>query len=111
MFRITLLVNLMLFGVVCNTAASVPTGTGLVTQVHFWQGHTGLLVQHENMTVADSSCTAGLYILRKEHPFFTEIYSLILAAHISSQPLKFVLSGCHEGYSSIVHVYSNRNAS
>ncbi len=45
-------------------------------------------------------------ILDEEHPFFKEIYSLILSAHIASQPLHLNLNGCVQGISRIKHVSS-----
>ena len=102
-----ILALLLFVTVISNAQGQNFTDFEKITQLHFWQGHTGILVVHENMVDGDCE-VSGQYILRKEHPFFREFYSLLLAAHIAGHPVKFGLSDCYERRASIVHVYSNK---
>jgi len=102
-----ILALLLFISAVSNAQAVEFTGFEKITQLHFWNGHTGVLIVHENMVNGDCEVSSQ-YILRKDHPFFREFYSLLLAAHIAGQPVKFGLSDCYEKRASIVHVYSNK---
>ena len=91
-----------------NAYAYTITSHGKITQLHFWQTHTGVLFIHENMINPDSCTRPDQYILKQDHPFFKELYSLFLAAHMADQPVRVGISGCHEGFPSIAHAYSNK---
>lgn len=86
--------------------AAGPAGNKPVKIIHYYDGHTGVLIQQPDMLDPDSCGRKEWYILRDTHPHYKEIYSLILAAHISGQPLEFYLAGCLQGLPSIAHVYS-----
>lgn len=78
-----------------------------ITKLHFYKGHTGIFVTTNN--IIDNGCQRKeYYILANNHPYFKEVYALILAAHISGQPLNIVPVGCHENFNSIAHVFSSK---
>jgi hypothetical protein len=88
--------------------AASGNSSGKVTTLLWYQGHTGLLVKQEGMSDLGGCGRADYYILDDQHPYFKEIYSLILSAHISSQSLAFTLDGCTQGISRIKHVTSTK---
>ena len=82
--------------------------SGKITTVLLYEGHTGVLVRQEGMSDLGGCGRADYYILDEQHPHFKEIYSLILSAHILSQPLWIQLNGCFQGISRIKHVSSSK---
>jgi hypothetical protein len=82
--------------------------TGRITAMLWYEGHTGLLIKQEGMSDLGGCGRADYYILDDQHPYFEEMYSLILAAHISSQPLWIHLKDCVQGISRIQHVSSSK---
>lgn len=82
--------------------------SGKITRMLWYEGHSGVLVKQEGMSDLGGCGRPDYYILDDQHPYFKEIYSLILAAHISSQPLSLHLDGCVQGISRIKHVTSNK---
>ena len=80
------------------------TGPGKITNLQFFEGHSGLLVRHATMLDPDNCGRRDWFILRSQHPFFREIYSLLLAANTSGKTVYLFISGCHEGMPSIKHV-------
>lgn len=79
-----------------------------VTTVYWHEGHTGVLIKQEGMSDLGGCGRSDFYILDDGHPYFKEIYSLILAAHLASQPLTLNLDGCVQGISRIKHVLSSQ---
>lgn len=79
-----------------------------IKHFEYYEGHTGLLIRQEQMIDPDACGRSDLYILRKDHPSYKELTALLMAAHLSGQPLSFFLSGCVQGLPSIVHVYSDK---
>jgi hypothetical protein len=88
--------------------AASGASNGKITTLLWYQGHTGLLLKQEGMSDLGGCGRADYYILDNQHPFFKEVYSLILSAHISSQPLRLVVEDCTQGISRIKHVTSNK---
>ena len=80
--------------------------TGKIKVLHFWEGHTGVLIKQEDMSDLGGCGRSDYYQLDKSHPFFKEIYSLLLAAHMSNQPIRIHLNGCVQGLSKVRHIYS-----
>ncbi len=93
-----------LFSLATNAASG--SSSGKITNIYWYEGHTGVLLKQEGMSDLGGCGRADYYILDEEHPFFKEIYSLILSAHIASQPLHLNLNGCVQGISRIKHVSS-----
>lgn len=91
-----------------NAYGATITANGAIKQLHFWQGVTGVLIIHEHQVNPDNCTRNDQLILKQDHPFFKELYSLLLSAHIAGQPLRLGLQGCHEGFPVIVHGYSNK---
>lgn len=85
------------------------SASGAITIVHFYQGHDGVLLLKENMTNPDNCSRNDRYILSSAHPFFKEIYSLLLAAHLSDQPVDVGVEGCVENFPSVRHVLSTKS--
>ena len=81
---------------------------GKITTIQWYEGHTGVLVKQVGMSDLGGCGRADYYILGDKHPYFKEIYSLILSAHISSQPLALSVDGCIQGMSRIKHIKSNK---
>ena len=103
-----ILALLLFVTAISSVEAQSFNANGKITRLHFWEGHSGLLIRHEDMINKEGCSRIDNYILRKEHPFFREFYSLLLAAHIAGQPVKFGLRGCREGFPSVVHVFSDK---
>ena len=95
--------------VLINSAhAATGASVGKISQMLWYEGHTGLLLKQVGMSDLGGCGRSDYYILDDAHPYFKEIYSLILSAHISSQPLHINLDGCVQGISRIKHVTSNK---
>ena len=92
-----------------NSAYAASGGSlGKITNIFWYEGHTGVLVKQEGMSDLGSCGRSDYYILDDKHPYFKEIYSLIFSAHISSQPLKLSIDGCIQGISRIKHISSSK---
>ncbi|MDX1303036.1 hypothetical protein [Photobacterium sp.] len=92
-----------------NVAMAASGGSsGKIKTILWYEGHIGVLVKQEGMSDLGGCGRADYYILDDKHPYFKEIYSLILSAHISSQPLNLHLDGCVQGISRIKHISSNK---
>jgi hypothetical protein len=103
-----------LLAVMCSVGASNAKAggsgpNGRVTNFTYFRGHIGLLVQQPQMINPDGCPRSDLYILTTDHPFYKEISALILAAHLSDQPLTLSVEGCGQGtFPAIQHVGSGR---
>ncbi len=109
MNNILLTIFLMVLVTIPNVVnAAAGDNAGKVTRVFWYEGHVGVLVKQEGMSDLGGCGRGDYFILDENHAYFEEIYSLILAAHISSQPLRIYLDGCVQGISRIKHVYSDK---
>jgi hypothetical protein len=88
--------------------AAAGSHAGPVYSLTWYEGHTGLLVRQPGMTDLGGCGRADYFILDRNHAHFKETYALLLAAHMSDQPISIHVDGCHEGISRIRHVTSNR---
>jgi hypothetical protein len=80
------------------------TGAGLVRMLHFYNGHTGLLIAHANLIDPDA-CGSGSYIILSDtYPHYKDVYAMLLAAKISGQPVTIYVSGCLQGYPQLRHI-------
>lgn len=100
-----LLLSLM---AVFGSANAAGNSTGKIITVYWHEGHTGVLIQQVGMSDLGGCGRSDYYILDDGHPYFKEIYSLILSAHMTSQPLTLNLDGCIQGISRIKHVSSSK---
>lgn len=91
-----------------STAAATGSSAGKVNTLLWYEGHVGLLIKQEGMSDLGGCGRGDYYILDDQHPYFKEIYSLILSAHVSSQPLWIHIDGCVQGISRIKHVSSSK---
>ena len=106
MLRIT--IAIIILGFKISAQAGQTTLASPVTHYEYYKTHVGLLVVQSNMIDPDSCGRNTLYILSNTHPHYKEATALILAAHITGQPLKFHLNGCLQGLPSIEHIYSDK---
>lgn len=56
----------------------------------------------------DQGGRKDLFILPQDHPFFREIYSLLLAAHMSDQPISLYVEECVQGLPAIKNIFSDK---
>jgi hypothetical protein len=82
--------------------------TGKITHIQFYTGHTGILIRQPEIIDPDQCGRKDYFILPQEHPFFREVYSLLLAAHMSGQPIGLYVEGCVQGLPAIKHIYSDK---
>ena len=82
------------------------TASEKVTLIHFWVGHNGVFVKQAQMISYPSCPRDDQYFLEKNHPFFDQVYALLMAAQVSGQPIQFQVDGCADGFPRILHVYS-----
>lgn len=100
-------VLVMAFSVTKATyAAPTNTTSTAITAVNYLKDYNGLLVAQQLLINPESCQQSYGYILPKEHPHYKEISALILAAHLSGQPLMLGLNGCYQGYPSIENIIS-----
>jgi len=106
----TLAIAGMLFSLAFTGAVNAATGTtvGLITKVHWWEGHTGVLLQQVGMSDLGGCGRSDYYILDDQHPYFKEIYALILTSYTTSQPLTLSIDGCTQGISRVKHITSSK---
>ena len=88
-------------------AATESTDVGTITRVHFYEGINAALVLHSGAPKNPGCPRADQYALSKNHPFYTEIYSMLLAAATSKTNIALTLSDqeCPGNYPYIKHVY------
>lgn len=105
---------LVLCGVIlaalCCAASNAASGSsqGRIKAIRWYQGHTGVLIVRDNMSDPGGCGRSDHYILDDQHPYFREIYSLLLATHLSDQPVSLTIEGCLQGLPKIKHVQSTR---
>ncbi len=99
---------LSLFFIETALAAEGASGPKKISKVLWYEGHNGLLVAQSSMSDLGGCGKSSLYMLEEKHAYFKEIYSLILAAHISGLPIDLYISGCAESYPRIQHVTSTQ---
>ncbi|WP_454829414.1 hypothetical protein [Pseudoxanthomonas wuyuanensis] len=88
--------------------AASGSSQGRIKTIQWFEGHTGALIAQDNMSDLGGCGRSDYYILDSQHPYFKEIYSLLLAAHMSDQSVSLTLEGCLQGMSRIKHVQSTR---
>ena len=91
-----------------NSLAGKTTANQIVNHLQFYKGHTGLLVRQPSMLRLEECSRADYYLLPKSHPYYSEVVSLIMAAHFSGSKLKFYIDGCTQSILSIIHVFSDK---
>jgi len=106
MKSLLLLAALFLISFKINAVST--TSDNKIKQVHFWEGVPGVLIIHADMSKTEGCTRTDQYILREAHPFFKELYSLLLSAHISGQHVRLGLKNCYSSFPSIVNIYSNK---
>jgi len=82
---ITVILLISALTLTLNVQAAGNTGFGKLGKMLFWQGHTGLLIKHENMLNADACGRRDWYILSDDYPYFKEVYSMLLMAKAANK--------------------------
>ena len=109
--KISILLSAVLFGALFHSSPSTAASRsawGKIKTVEWYEGHTGVLVIQENMSDLGGCGRSDYYILDDQHPYFNQIYSMLLVAHVSDQPLSLSIQDCVQGISRIKHVISSR---
>tara|TARA_R110002060_G_scaffold880_3_gene2101 strand:+ start:2424 stop:2762 length:339 start_codon:yes stop_codon:yes gene_type:complete len=67
----------------------------LVTYAHSSSGGYGVF-QLENMTINPNTCTSPMYyvVSKVNNSVFDEVYSMLLAAHLSEKKVQVWIAGC-----------------
>lgn len=91
-----------------SSFAATGSNVGSVYSMTWYEAHDGLLVRQTGMTDLGGCGRADYFILDRSHIHFKETYALLLAAHMSDQPVSIDVDGCHQGISRIRHVTSSR---
>lgn len=101
--RFILLLALSLIS--ATASADGTTGSGIVRMLHFYTGHTGLLIIHSNMMDPDACGSTAYIILPDNHAHYKDIYALLLAAKLSGQSVTINVSGCLQGYPQLRNIW------
>ncbi len=106
-----ILITTIIFAVILSSNATAASGnnSGIITSLYWYEGHNGVLIIQEGMSDLGACGRSDYFILDEGHPYFKEIYSLLLAAHISSHPLALTIDGCFQGISRVKHVLSTKS--
>jgi hypothetical protein len=84
--------------------ASGSTPVGTITQLMFYEGHQGILVQHSSMSDPDSCGRTDWFILPDTYFRFKEAYATLLAANLARKRVSITVAGCLQGLPQIKHV-------
>lgn len=63
-----------------NAMAAGAVNAGDINYILFYKGHTGLLIKHQYPSDPDNCGRQDYYIFPDNHPHFSQIYALLLAA-------------------------------
>ncbi|MDR6984492.1 hypothetical protein J2X32_003136 [Rheinheimera pacifica] len=96
--------TLMASSVSFNAAAAGSIDAGDINFLLFYKGHSGLLIKHQYQIDPDNCGRRDYYILPDNHPHFSQIYALLLAAQTADKKVSFDIDGCLEGRPAITHV-------
>ena len=89
-----------------SSAADVSVSTP-ITRILNYEGHSGTLYVPENASSTNGFCPRNdFYILPLSHQYYTQNYSLLLAAKLAGKKVVLVLSNgnCVENMPKILHV-------
>ncbi|MBT9495570.1 MAG: hypothetical protein IV107_25140 [Paucibacter sp.] len=107
-----ILISVAVFCTLFNTAALCAGSgfsRGVIKTIHWYEGHSGVLIIQDGMSDLGGCGRTDYYILDDSHAYFKEIYALILIAHASGQPLTIEVKDCVQGISRIRHVSSTKS--
>lgn len=86
------------------SSAEGTTPVGTVTQIMFYEGHQGILIQHSNLMDPDSCGRIDWFILPDSYFRFKEAYAMLLAAKLTKARIAIAVSGCLQGIPQIKHI-------
>lgn len=89
--------------------ASGSTPNGMVTDIVFFHGHTGILIKHTAMSDPDGCGRSDYFILPDTYFRFKEAYAALLAANLANKQVGFTVSGCMQGLPMIEHMWITKS--
>lgn len=93
-----------------NANATATNNDGKITRIQFFEGHTGILIKQEGTMTDLGECDrSDHYILGDNHIHYDQMYSLLLASHVSSHSVTLRLEGCLQGFPRVRHIISDKN--
>lgn len=102
---LTLALLLSLTAGKCFAVGTAPTAP--IKYILYYEGHVGVLIVPDTALINPDACDRkDYYILRNTHPLYKEMTGLLLAAHMSGQPLSITVNGCVQGLPSVVNILS-----
>lgn len=104
MKKLLLAARFLICVVSLNAAAAGSIDAGDINFLLFYKGHSGLLIKHQYQIDPDNCGRRDYYILPNNHPHFSQIYALLLAAQTAGKKVSFNIDGCVEGIPAITHV-------
>lgn len=104
------IIALVCLGLMSFSAISAAQGAseGKINTVYFYTGHVGVLIKQDGMRDLANCGRGDYYILDRDHQFFEEVYSLILAAHHSETRVNITAADCLQGLPRIKHIKSRK---
>lgn len=92
---VVMFLSFMMFSTSAFSWQWTTAGNVRVSYVHNQHGGYGVF-QLENMSSNPDKCTSPTYyvVSKVNNPVFDEIYSMLLAAHLSEKKVQVWLSGC-----------------
>ncbi len=85
-----------------NTYAAGWTGLGYIIKIDLNPHWPIVRIQHENPVNPDGCTSSAVYVLEYTNDYTSQSLSLILAAYIAQETIRFNLSGCSgEGFPKI----------
>lgn len=73
-------------------ATEATTAPGKIVRLHYWDGIDAILIIPENFADNVGCPKNGQYALSKSHPYFDELFSMILAAAASQADVQFTIT-------------------
>ncbi|MBD8658429.1 hypothetical protein IFT68_22700 [Oxalobacteraceae sp. CFBP 13730] len=80
------------------------TPAGVIREFSVWNDINGILIMPSDLINPDNCVRRDQITLQKTHPQYKEIYSMVLAAHISGKKVFFYLEGCAQNFPNVVHM-------
>ena len=90
-----------------SIAEDKTTAKGEIKRLHFWHNINGVLILHTNMGVNPGCARDDQYVLSKNHPYYKDMYALLLAAAAANKKVQLSLSNaeCPGSYPAVKHIW------
>lgn len=87
-----------------SSYAGGATPAAHITNLLFYEGHQGILVQVTTMIDPDACGRLDWFILPDTYFHFKEAYGTLLAAKLANKRVSITVSGCLQGLPKIMHI-------